>query len=271
MKRKSEFFKTLVFVVVLLAVMLGVSAAAVAWSEGNPPTSKTGTHDWIIGAAKVVADKNQAGSAAWLDLGIAQSYSHYPDEVYKDTNNHIYDVWGLLRIGNAPASVKSHYTAAVNALKARDLATASKEVGLMAHYYDDIWNPWHTTYELSNLGAQASVSQQVRERRPGPRAYDRDGGRLPVGDRRVDRDEDGCRHVAELLLGPCHRVHLRERLCGDGCGLDDQEHARESGQRPGRPHREHQGRSGVLRAADVSAAARHPHALYEFLTRQGVD
>jgi hypothetical protein len=155
MKRKSEFFKALVFIVVLLAVMLGVSAVAVAWSEGNPPTSKTGTHDWIIGAAKVVAEKNQAGSAAWLDVNVAQSYSHYPDEVYKDTNNHIYDVWGLLRIGNAPATVKSHYAAAVAALRARDLATASKEVGLMAHYYDDIWNPWHTTYELSNLGTQA--------------------------------------------------------------------------------------------------------------------
>ena len=155
MKRRAEFLKSLVFVVVLCAVMLGVSAGAVAWSEGNPPTSKTGTHDWIIGAAKAVAEKNQAGSAAWLDVGVAQTYSHYPDEVYRDTNNHIYDAWGLVRLGNAPTAVKSHFAAAVTALKARDLATASKEVGIMAHYYDDIWNPWHTTYELSNVGTQA--------------------------------------------------------------------------------------------------------------------
>jgi hypothetical protein len=155
MKRRPELFKSLVFVIVLSAVVLGVSAGAIAWSEGNPPSSKTGTHDWIIGAAKVVAEKNQAGSAAWLDVNVAQTYSHYPDEVYKDTNNHLYDVWGLLRIGNAPATVKTHFAAAVTALKAHDLPTASKEVGLMAHYYDDIWNPWHTQYEFSNLGTQA--------------------------------------------------------------------------------------------------------------------
>jgi hypothetical protein len=154
MKRKSWFVKLLVFVAVLLAVALGISAAAVAWSEGNPATSKTGTHDWIIGVAKVVANANQAGSANWLDVSVAQSYSHYPDEVYKDLNNHAYDVWGLLRLGNAPNTVKSHWTAAVKALKAKDLSTASKEVGLMAHYYDDIWNPWHTTYEFTNVATQ---------------------------------------------------------------------------------------------------------------------
>ena len=66
-----------------------------------------------------------------------------------------HDAWGLLRLGTAPTAVKSHFDASVAALKANDYVTASKEVGLMAHYYDDIWNPWHTTYEFSNLGTQA--------------------------------------------------------------------------------------------------------------------
>ena len=155
MKRKSEFFKVVVFVAVLLAVMLGISATAGAWSEGYTPQSKDGTHDKIIALAKVVAEQNRPGSARWLVLDTAQTYSHYPDEVYNDTNNHIYDVWGLLRLGTAPTAVKSHYNAAVSALKAKNYAKASEELGLMAHYYDDIWNPWHTTYEFSNLGIQS--------------------------------------------------------------------------------------------------------------------
>jgi hypothetical protein len=155
MMRRSTFLKFLVFVAVVLVVTLGYSAVALAWSEGNPPTSKTGTHDWIVSAAKTVANANVTGSADWLNLDVALSYSHYPDEVYKDTNNHLYDVWGLIRIGNAPATVKSHYTAAVAALKAKDYATASKEVGLMAHYFDDICNPWHSNYEFNTAVAQA--------------------------------------------------------------------------------------------------------------------
>jgi hypothetical protein len=153
-KRKSELFKVLVFVAVLLAAMLGISATAGAWSEGTTP-SAVGTHDKLIALAAAVADMNRDGSADWLTVATAQAVSHYPDEVYRDTNNHIYDVWGLLRLGTAPTAVKSHYGKAVTALKAGDVKLASQEVGLMAHYYDDIWNPWHTTYEFSNLGTQA--------------------------------------------------------------------------------------------------------------------
>ncbi len=153
MKGRSRFFKLMVFVAVLGAAMLGISGVAGAWSEGNPPTG-IGTHDWIIGAAKTVANQNVATSADWLNVSVAQSFSHYPDEVYNDLNNHAYDLWGLLRLGNAPNTVKSHWTLAVNALKVKDLYTASKEVGLMAHYFDDICNPWHTTYEFSNVTVQ---------------------------------------------------------------------------------------------------------------------
>jgi hypothetical protein len=155
MIRRSSFLRILVFFAVLLAVLLGVAATAGAWSEGTTPQSTTGTHDKIIALAQAVAEQNRGGSTSWLNVGTAQAFSHYPDEVYKDTNNHIYDVWGLLRMGAAPTAVKTHYAAAVTALKAKDYAKASQEVGIMAHYYDDIWNPWHTTYEFSNLSVQA--------------------------------------------------------------------------------------------------------------------
>jgi hypothetical protein len=155
MKARSPFLKTSVFLVVVLALVLGLSSAAVGWSEGTTPSSTTGTHDWIVKTANGLAAGNYSGGG-WVDVATALKYSHYPDEVYRDTNNHIYDVWGLMRLGAAPTAVKNHYAAAVTALKAGDVTTASKEVGIMAHYYDDIWNPWHTTYEFSNLAAQAA-------------------------------------------------------------------------------------------------------------------
>jgi hypothetical protein len=147
MKRTPRVLKLLVFLGVLFAVMLGVSTMAAGWSEGIDPNG-WGTHDWILNTANQLA-------GGWVDMTIAQPVSDDPDTLYNDSMNHIYDVWGLLRIGTAPTAVKSHYVAAVTALKANNVATASKEVALMAHYYDDIWNPWHTTYELSNLGTQA--------------------------------------------------------------------------------------------------------------------
>ena len=48
----------------------------------------------------------------------------------------------------------SDYKLVVTALHNGDTETASKQFGIMAHYYEDIWNPWHTTYELSNLTTQ---------------------------------------------------------------------------------------------------------------------
>jgi len=133
--------------------MLGISATAGAWSEGSPllrwaPTNK------LIALAAAVATRTVIGSSDWLTVATAQAVSHYPDEVYKDTNNHIYDVWGLLRLGTLrpPSRV---ITARLSPRSSGQPHLASQEVGLMAHYYDDIWNPWHTTYEFSNLGTQA--------------------------------------------------------------------------------------------------------------------
>jgi hypothetical protein len=154
MRRDHRILKLLVFLGVLCALILGLSATAVGWSEGDPPASTTGTHDLIVLKANDIAGSFKAGGG-WVDTATALKYSHYPDEVYHDSNNHIYDVWGLLRLGAAPTAVKSHYSKAVTYLKAKDVKNASMEVGLMAHYYDDIWNPWHTNYEYSTLTLQA--------------------------------------------------------------------------------------------------------------------
>lgn len=153
MSRSCRFLKVLLFIAILCAFVFGVSTAAGAWTEGRPPEAADGTHDWLILAANELA--GQAG-AGWVDVAAAQAVSHYPDEVFHDYLNHIYDVWGTLRMGTAPVAVKAHYALAVIYLKVGNYTAASQEVGLMAHYYDDVWNPWHTTYELSTLALQAT-------------------------------------------------------------------------------------------------------------------
>jgi hypothetical protein len=147
MNRDNRFLKVLVFVCVVIAVTLGVATTAFGWSEGVDPNG-WGTHDWILNTANTLA-------GGWVNMTVAQPVSDDPDTIYNDTMNHIYDVWGLLRMGTAPTAVKTHYLAAVTYLKAKNVDSASREVALMAHYYGDIWNPWHTSYEFSTLGAQA--------------------------------------------------------------------------------------------------------------------
>jgi hypothetical protein len=150
MRQRRSFLKILVFAGVLIVALLGVSTAAGAWSEGPDPNG-FGTHDWLLqkAAGPEMADVD------WFVWEAAQPVSDDPDTVYYDSLNHAYDVWGLLRLGTAPFAVKTHFALAVTYLKAGWVEPASKEVALMAHYYDDVWNPWHTTYEFSNLAWQA--------------------------------------------------------------------------------------------------------------------
>jgi hypothetical protein len=159
--RRCQVLRLLVFIAVLLAVMIGVATTAGAWSEGQPPES-VGTHDQlVIEASEIAATYGKGGN--WVDMTTALTYSHYPDEVYNDSMNHIYDVWGLLQIGSAPSAVKTHFDKAVTYLKKKNVTAASMEVGLMAHYYDDIWNPWHTNYEYSTLGLQSAYHTQYED------------------------------------------------------------------------------------------------------------
>jgi hypothetical protein len=139
MKRSPWLLRTLVFVVVLFAVMLGFSMAAVAWYQG--------THSWILTNAN-----NLAGG--WLNMPTALAHYMDPDTVFGDFNNHHYDAWDSPHTGNAPATVLLRYNNAVAYLKAGNVVAASKEAAIMSHYYEDIWCPWHTTYTTTNANAQ---------------------------------------------------------------------------------------------------------------------
>jgi len=150
MSRKRRILPVLAFLVILLAVAFGWATAASAWSEGEPDPNGVGTHDQILSAARGLAGP----AGAWLNMSVAQPASDDPDTVFHDSLFHIYDRWGNLQIGSAPSAVKARYDLAVFYLKLGNVAAASRQTALMAHYYSDVWNPFHSSYEVSTLAVQ---------------------------------------------------------------------------------------------------------------------
>jgi hypothetical protein len=115
-------------------------ASALAWNNGGDGGNGFGTHDWVIREAARLAKKQGAG---WLLVRVAELKSDDPDTRLRDFYYHVYDIWGD-KYGDAPSRVRKYYRRALAARKAGDWRTASKNAGLMAHYYADICNPLHT-------------------------------------------------------------------------------------------------------------------------------
>lgn len=126
-----------VSVALLLCVLL---PALVGWSNGPNGGDSFGTHDWVLYEANRLAT---ADGVRWLDWNVAQPATDDPDTVLHDTYHHVYDVWSS-SYGDAPTRVAELYAETVSELKAGDRVAASKNFGLLAHYYADINNPLHT-------------------------------------------------------------------------------------------------------------------------------
>jgi len=148
MDRRRAWVRILALVALSVALLLGGTAAAQAWSNGEPDPNGYGTHDWMLETANALA-----ADAGWVDLGVALPVNDDPDTVYNDVYYHIYDRWGNLQLGGAPTAVKYRYGLAVWYLRCGKVGAASKQIGLLAHYYGDLWNPFHSNFELSTLTA----------------------------------------------------------------------------------------------------------------------
>lgn len=128
-----------VLLLALTGSLLFASAApALAWSNGGLLGNGFGTHDWVINEAA-----HLAGNPRWLNKSVAFRASDDPDTLLLDWPNHAYDEWGDCE-GQAPQRVAVLFGKAAKAYKARSYADASKQVGLLAHYYADVCNPLHT-------------------------------------------------------------------------------------------------------------------------------
>jgi hypothetical protein len=124
--------------VCLFALLL--PAAAAAWSNGDDHGNGFGTHDWVLQEANRLAARQSAG---WVSLKVGLPHTDDPDTEFHDFYYHVYDVWGD-HYGDAPKKVMEYYGKALAARKAGNVKLASKDAGIMAHYYADICCPLHT-------------------------------------------------------------------------------------------------------------------------------
>lgn len=116
---------------------------AQAWGTGGDNRSGRigyGTHDWVIDQADQIA--GPAGS--WLDAKVARDHSGDPDVYFPRPTEHVFMQKGRGR--GAAQQVVNWYVATVQAYNAGDTRLASERFGIMAHYYADITQPYHTAY-----------------------------------------------------------------------------------------------------------------------------
>ena len=130
----------------MFVVLCVAAPSALAWSNGADldgdglGDNGYGTHDWLLDNAITLA--GQGGS--WVDQQTAFFATDDPDTTRTDSAFHLFRDQGIGR--GAPYEVAALYSAAVDAYKAGDITTASKDLGLLAHYYGDILQPFHTAY-----------------------------------------------------------------------------------------------------------------------------
>lgn len=167
MKTKCAVARFLMVLALTAGFILGGSAVAEAWSNGEPANSY-GTHDWILDQANQLA---AADGANWVNIELALPITDDPDTVFYDKNFHFYDRWGDLQFGQAPTAVKYRYGLAVLYLKYGKVDAASRQVALLSHYYTDVWCPLHSNFEcdtlVPNLACHLTYEADVLAHHPG--------------------------------------------------------------------------------------------------------
>lgn len=130
-------------IALLFAIVTAFAAVApaAAWSNGPNAGNGYGTHDWIIDQALRTFNGKVP---SWFDASAARLASDDPDTVSWRTNEHVYMESGYGR--GAVHQIVELYSKAVSHLKLGDAALASREIGLLAHFYADILNPFHAAY-----------------------------------------------------------------------------------------------------------------------------
>ncbi|MBN2846885.1 MAG: hypothetical protein JXP72_00330, partial [Coriobacteriia bacterium] len=120
-----------------LTLTLLIPTTALAWSNGPDDGAGYGTHDWVLDEALDLV------SAPWVDRDVALSTTHWPDMVYGsgDVMNHVFKPDGDGRGG--PQTVADRYYDLVTAYKAGDYAEASRQLGLLSHYFSDLAVVYH--------------------------------------------------------------------------------------------------------------------------------
>ena len=170
-----------------------------------------------------------------------------PDTVFRDGKDHVYDRWGKSKGGHAERKVAAYYKRAVASLAAGNVTAASRELGLLSHYYADVNNPLNTDNAAAERRLHSRYDAAVEARLNA------------VGKNRAWVRYDGYEHVSDpswATVSSARSAHAsyksllakykrrRLHLVGQR-DLGPLDQPRD--QRPGRHHREHPGRRRACR------------------------
>ena len=155
--RAASRLSSALFALVLSASAFALPATpALAWGNHG---DLYGTHDWIIDQALKVLDGRVD---SWFDRQLALVSSDDPDTVERPTadfGDHVYHFQG--RRGGAIDRIATEFDKISDAYEAGDYTDASYHIGLMAHIYGDILQPYHTAYAAEKLDTQHHNYEQL--------------------------------------------------------------------------------------------------------------
>jgi hypothetical protein len=125
----------------------GAVAPVAGWANGPDGGNGFGTHDWILDQALRFLDA-EGVNTSWVDRTRALLATDDPDkiEVAADSSReieHVYTAGG--RRGGAVDRITEHYATMLRAYAAGDYDEASYQLGMLAHFYGDILQPYHTS------------------------------------------------------------------------------------------------------------------------------
>ena len=158
----------LISAIILMASALFIPGCALAWSNGGYSADKAnpdyGTHDWIAQHALSLLPQKER---QYLDDNLATYLlgTEWPDnpekpEGYGDTTKHhvYYYANGTLQDNASAKRAGEEYQKALGALRAHDLANASRFAGAMSHYIDDMAVFAHVMGKYTDWGAETHHS-----------------------------------------------------------------------------------------------------------------
>lgn len=130
-----------------LLAFAGVAAPVAGWANGPDGGNGYGSHDWILDQALRFLTARGV-STSWVDRDIALLATDDPDkiEVAADPSRdieHVYTAGG--RRGGAVHRITEHYAAMLREYATGDYDGASYQLGMLAHFYGDILQPYHTS------------------------------------------------------------------------------------------------------------------------------
>ena len=139
-----------------LLVFAGSIPLVGAWANGPNNGNGYGTHDWILDQALQLLDKRGIGHG-WVDRSIALGATDDPDTVEVDADpsrkiEHTYTATG--RRGGAIHRITEAYASLMRKYDDHDYDGASKQLGLLAHFWGDLAQPYHTDQKAQEFDGE---------------------------------------------------------------------------------------------------------------------